>query len=183
MGGHNSKVKSIDVNDKNLIVSGSHNGMITVHNLDVSNPVQPLMKWQSTQSISKTRLSKLKSDIVCYASESGELSLLDINSANTSLNTFEGHSSMITGISFSYIHDALLVSCSLDKQINFWDINDNKVVRNMNIEDPVTAMDFLHNGYYLAYATMYGKICLLDLRSSNKPIVEYWNDSKGKSVN
>jgi len=87
----------------------------------------------------------LRKNLVCCGSESGELRLFDFESKKLN-RMFLEHTDKITGIKFSQINDALMISSGMDKRLNFYDTKQLKVVKSWNLSEPINCLDFYHNG-------------------------------------
>jgi len=48
--------------------------------------------------------------------------------------------------------------------LNFYDIHEKKIVKTMNIDAPLTALDFYSDGHTIAVGNLYGNINIYDLR-------------------
>jgi len=95
---------------------------------------------------------------------------------------FLEHTDKITGIKFSHINDALMISAGLDKRLNFYDTKQLKVVKNWTQAEPISSLDFFHDGLHILYSTIYGTVHLMDLRQSDTPLLAF-KGQKDKQVN
>lgn len=77
-----------------------------------------IFKYSSSDKLSHAAFSYLKPNIVSCGSDSGELRLFDFETKSLS-RMFLEHTDKITGIKFSQINDALMISSGLDKRLNF----------------------------------------------------------------
>lgn len=95
---------------------------------------------------------------------------------------FLEHTDKITGIKFSHINDALMISSGLDKRLNFQDTKQLKVVKNWNQSEPISSFDFFHDGLHILYSTIQGTVHLMDLRQSDTPLLVF-KGQQDKQVN
>ena len=49
--------------------------------------------------------------------------------------------------------------------MNFYDINERKVVKTINTDSPLTSLDFYNDGHTIVCGTLYGNINVYDLRA------------------
>mmetsp|Transcript_8699 Transcript_8699/g.13769 ORF Transcript_8699/g.13769 Transcript_8699/m.13769 type:complete len:421 (+) Transcript_8699:2-1264(+) len=69
------------------------------------------------------------------------------------------------GLSFSHVNEMLLCSSALDKQILFYDIQANKLVKSLTCEAPLRCLDFMNDGFTVAAGCSNGKVLVYDLRA------------------
>jgi len=96
---------------------------------------------------------------------------------------FLEHTDKITGIKFSQINDALMISSGMDKRLNFYDTKQLKVVKNWNLSEPINCIDFYNNGMYIVMGSIYGTVALYDLRMNKDTPMMIFNGQRNKVVN
>lgn len=148
---------------------------------DESKKWDVAFKYSSSDKLSNCAFSQLKNNLVACGSDSGELRLFDFEAKKLS-RMFLEHTDKITGIKFSQINDALMISSGLDKRLNFQDTKQLKVVKNWNQSEPISSFDFFHDGLHIIYSTIYGTVNLMDLRYSDVPLMTLRGQSD-KQVN
>lgn len=161
-----------------FLASCCSDGKFMIH--DRQNDWENVFKYSCSDRISKTAFSYLKNNLVSCGSLSGELRLFDYEAQKLN-RMFLEHIDEITGIKFSQINDALLISCGMDKRLNFQDTKQCKVVKNWTYDDPVTSLDFQHDGLQIIYSTAKGTVNMIDLRQCNTPIMTL-KGQEGKKV-
>jgi len=79
------------------------------------------------------------------------------------------HKSPASALSFSSFNPVLLVSCSLDQNLNFYDISEKKQVKTITAEQSLNSVSFHSDGHTLIAGGMYGGLYVYDLRKPNAP--------------
>lgn len=79
------------------------------------------------------------------------------------------HKSSASALSFSSFNPVLLVSCSLDQNLNFYDISEKKQVKTITAEQSLTSVSFHSDGHTLVAGGMYGGLYVYDLRKPSAP--------------
>lgn len=79
------------------------------------------------------------------------------------------HKSPASALSFSSFNPVLLVSCSLDQTLIFYDINDKKNVKTITVDQSLNSVSFHSDGHTLVAGGMYGGLYIYDLRKPNAP--------------
>ena len=79
------------------------------------------------------------------------------------------HKSAASALSFSNYNPVRLVSCSLDQNLNFYDINEKKQVKTITAEQSLNSVSFHSDGHTLVAGGMYGGLYVYDLRKPNAP--------------
>mmetsp|Transcript_63682 Transcript_63682/g.54005 ORF Transcript_63682/g.54005 Transcript_63682/m.54005 type:complete len:217 (+) Transcript_63682:348-998(+) len=153
-------------------------GKFMIH--DRQKEWENVFKYSCSDRISKTAFSYLKNNLVSCGSLSGELRLFDFEAQKLN-RMFLEHIDEITGIKFSQINDSLLISAGMDKRLNFYDTKQCKVIKNWTYDEPITSLDFYHDGLQIIYSTIKGTINMIDLRKCNTPIMTL-KGQEGKRV-
>jgi WD40 repeat protein len=79
------------------------------------------------------------------------------------------HKSPANALSFSSFNPVLMVSCSLDQNMNFYDISEKKHVKTITAEQSLISVSFHSDGHTLVAGGMYGGLYVYDLRKPNAP--------------
>lgn len=79
------------------------------------------------------------------------------------------HRSSASALSFSSFNPVLLVSASLDQNLNFYDISDKKQVKTITAEQSLNSVSFHSDGHTLIAGGMYGGLYVYDLRKPSTP--------------
>ena len=88
---------------------------------------------------------------------------------NTPTATFTNHKAGVRGIGFSPLNKLLLCSVSLDKSINFYDINKYKKVSGLIAPEPLQSISFNCDGHTVAVgASNSGTVFVYDLRNQSQ---------------
>mmetsp|Transcript_36848 Transcript_36848/g.115372 ORF Transcript_36848/g.115372 Transcript_36848/m.115372 type:complete len:231 (+) Transcript_36848:175-867(+) len=64
----------------------------------------------------------------------------------------------VTGLVFSPVNELLLCSAGLDRHLYFYDVQANKLVKSIVCDAPVTALDFMNDGFTVSAGTETGKV-------------------------
>ncbi|XP_015271763.1 PREDICTED: protein NEDD1 [Gekko japonicus] len=151
------------------IASGSMSGEIILHSLTTNLSSTPFGHG-STQPIRNLKYSPFKKALLGSVSDSGTVTLWDVNSQSP-YHIFENaHKAPAYEICFSPISELLLVTVGLDKRIILYDTASKKQLRTLVAESPLTAVDFMPEGTTLAIGSSRGKIYHYDLRKLTAPV-------------
>uniref|UniRef100_A0ACB8FP53 Uncharacterized protein n=1 Tax=Sphaerodactylus townsendi TaxID=933632 RepID=A0ACB8FP53_9SAUR len=116
------------------------------------------------------RYSPFKKALLGSVSDSGTVTLWDVNSQSLYHNFENAHKAPTYEICFSPISELLLVTVGLDKRIILYDTASKKQLRTLVAESPLTAVEFMPEGTTLAVGSSRGKIYHYDLRKLTAPV-------------
>ncbi|XP_065274161.1 protein NEDD1 [Emys orbicularis] len=151
------------------IASGSMSGEIILHNVTTNLSSTPFGHG-SSQPIRHLKYSSFKKSLLGSVSDSGTVTLWDVNSQNPYHNFENAHKAPASEICFSPVNELLLVTIGLDKRIILYDTSSKKLLRTLVAESPLTAVDFMPDGTTLAIGSSRGKIYHYDLRKLTSPV-------------
>nr|XP_056702147.1 protein NEDD1 [Euleptes europaea] len=151
------------------IASGSMSGEIILHSLTTNLSSTPFGHG-STQPIRHLKYSPFKKAVLGSVSDSGTVTLWDVNSQSPYHNFENAHKAPAYEICFSPVSELLLVTVGLDKRIILYDSASKKQLRTLVAESPLTAVDFMPEGTTLAIGSSRGKIYHYDLRKLTAPV-------------
>ena len=57
-----------------------------------------------------------------------------------------------------------MCTCGLDQRIQFYDTQEKKLVKTIDVDSPLTCLSFCSDGHTLAGGTLFGTVLLYDLR-------------------
>ncbi|XP_054845285.1 protein NEDD1 isoform X2 [Eublepharis macularius] len=151
------------------IASGSMSGEIILHSLTTNLSSTPFGHG-GTQPIRHLKYSPFKKALLGSVSDSGTVTLWDVNSQSPYHNFENAHKAPAYEICFSPVSELLLVTVGLDKRIILYDTASKKQLRTLVAESPLTAVDFMPEGTTLAIGSSRGKIYHYDLRKLTAPV-------------
>ncbi|KRX01798.1 WD40-repeat-containing domain [Pseudocohnilembus persalinus] len=147
---HFGAVTSLDWNyNDNFIASSSSTGDIIVHNFNNKIPISSFSSQNST-GVKMVKFQPQSSNIIASASNDGSVGIWDILRKQQQFNFEEIHNSRVTSVCFSPQNPILVCSGSLDKTIIFYDVQNNKKLKTLNCDTPITSIAFHSNGHNLA---------------------------------
>lgn len=106
------------------------------------------------------KISPFFNNLLACGLETGGLKLFDIDSFEEKFDFKEVHDDSITGVAFSPINKMLLVSVSIDKRINFYDIILNKLIKTFDCSFPILSLSFYLDGKTIACGGVGGKLVI-----------------------
>ncbi|XP_069346474.1 protein NEDD1 [Eulemur rufifrons] len=151
------------------IASGSLSGEIILHSITTNLSSTPF-GYGSNESVRQLKYSLFKKSLLGSVSDSGLVTLWDVNSQSPYHNFDSTHKAPASGICFSPVNELLFVTIGLDKRIILYDTSSKKVVKTLVADTPLTAVDFMPDGATLAIGTSRGKIYQYDLRMLKSPV-------------
>ncbi|NXI49235.1 NEDD1 protein, partial [Chloroceryle aenea] len=151
------------------IASGSLSGEIILHSVTTNLSSTPF-GYGSCQPIRHLKYSSFKKSLLGSVSDSGNVTLWDVNSQNPYHNFENTHKAPASEICFSPVNKLLLVTVGLDKRIILYDISSKKLLTTIVADFPLTTVDFMPDGTTLAIGCSRGKICQYDLRQLTSPV-------------
>ncbi|KAG1651879.1 Protein NEDD1 [Nymphon striatum] len=150
-----------------FFAAGYGNGDIILYN-SIMGQSLPALKTNDKQAIRSICFNTVKRSMLGSSCDSGTVALWDSNTKQL-VHQFSSHFAPSTGLAFSPVNDLLLASVGLDKKIVCYDIQRKLPIQTLDVESPLTCIDFLNNGSMLAVGTSRGKVLLYDLRYPSKP--------------
>ncbi|KFO87417.1 Protein NEDD1 [Buceros rhinoceros silvestris] len=151
------------------IASGSFSGEIILHSVTTNLSSTPF-GYGSRQPIRHLKYSSFKKSLLGSVSDSGNVTLWDVNSQNPYHNFENTHKAPASEICFSPVNKLLLVTVGLDKRIILYDTSSKKLLTTIVADFPLTTVDFMPDGTTLAIGCSRGKICQYDLRQLTSPV-------------
>ena len=162
---------SMSPNDK-YIAAGNENGSLFILNTMMAKPAfqHPLriMSEDSESALTSTKFNNVKQSMVGACADNGLLAFWDINTAKE-LQKFSEHKAPATGMAFSPVNEALVLTAGLDKRCVCYDTGTRKPISTIWTDIPLTSVEFAPDGTNLALGTSQGLVYLYDLRSFNSP--------------
>uniref|UniRef100_A0A8C5U9M5 NEDD1 protein n=1 Tax=Malurus cyaneus samueli TaxID=2593467 RepID=A0A8C5U9M5_9PASS len=167
---HKDEVTCVAYNwNDGYIVSGSLSGEIILHSV-TTNLSSTAFGYGSRQPIRHLKYSSFKKSLLGTVSDSGHVTLWDVNSQNPFHNFENTHKAPASEICFSPVNKLLLVTVGLDKRIILYDTLSKKLLTTIVADFPLTTIDFMPDGTTLAIGCSRGKICQYDLRQLTSPV-------------
>ncbi|KAF1398274.1 Protein NEDD1, partial [Spheniscus magellanicus] len=167
---HKDEVTCITYNWNDCyIASGSLSGEIILHSVTTNLSSTPF-GYGSRQPIRHLKYSSFKKSLLGSVSDSGNVTLWDVNSQNPYHNFENTHKAPASEICFSPVNKLLLVTVGLDKRIILYDTSSKKLLTTIVADFPLTTVDFMPDGTTLAIGCSRGKICQYDLRQLTSPV-------------
>ncbi|NXJ81526.1 NEDD1 protein, partial [Trogon melanurus] len=167
---HKDEVTCVTYNWNDCYVaSGSFSGEIILHSVTTNLSSTPF-GYGSRQPIRHLKYSSFKKSLLGSVSDSGNVTLWDVNSQNPYHNFENTHKAPASEICFSPVNKLLLVTVGLDKRIILYDTSSKKLLTTIVAESPLTTVDFMPDGTTLAIGCSRGKIYQYDLRQLTSPV-------------
>ncbi|XP_056196694.1 protein NEDD1 isoform X2 [Falco biarmicus] len=151
------------------IASGSLSGEIILHSITTNLSSTPF-GYGSRQPIRHLKYSAFKKSLLGSVSDSGNVTLWDVNSQNPYHNFENPHKAPASEICFSPVNKLLVATVGLDKRIILYDTSSKKLLTTIVADFPLTTMDFMPDGTTLAIGCSRGKIYQYDLRLLTSPM-------------
>ncbi|XP_064307409.1 protein NEDD1 isoform X1 [Phalacrocorax carbo] len=151
------------------IASGSLSGEIILHSVATNLSSSPF-GYGSHQPVRHLKYSSFKKSLLGSVSDSGNVTLWDVNNQNPYHNFENTHKAPASEICFSPVNKLLLVTVGLDKRIVLYDTSSKKLLTTIVADSPLTTVDFMPDGTTLAIGCSRGKICQYDLRQLTSPV-------------
>ncbi|OXB59837.1 hypothetical protein ASZ78_012391 [Callipepla squamata] len=151
------------------IASGSLSGEIILHSVTTNLSSTPF-GYSSSQPIRHLKYSSFKKSLLGSVSDSGNVTLWDVNTQNPYRNFENTHKAPASEICFSPVNELLLVTVGLDKRINLYDTSSKKLLTTIVAEYPLTTVNFMPDGTTLTVGSSRGRICQYDLRKLTSPV-------------
>ncbi|XP_069485524.1 protein NEDD1 [Ambystoma mexicanum] len=167
---HKDEVTCVRFNGNDCyIASGSTSGEIILHNVTTNLSSAPFGHG-STQPVRHLKYSFMKKSLLGSVSDSGSVTLWDVNSQNSCHVFDNSHKAPATEICFSPVNDLLFITVGLDKRIIFYDTGSKKMIKAAVTESPLTAAEMMPDGLSLIVGSSRGKIYQYDLRMLTSPV-------------
>ncbi|NXP73455.1 NEDD1 protein, partial [Ramphastos sulfuratus] len=167
---HKDEVTCVTYNgNDSYIASGSLSGEIILHSVTTNLSSTPF-GYGSSQPIRHLKYSSFKKSLLGSVSDSGSVTLWDVNSQNPYHNFENTHKAPASEICFSPVNKLLLVTVGLDKRIILYDTSSKKLLTTIVADFPLTTVDFMPDGTTLTIGCSRGKICQYDLRQLTSPV-------------
>lgn len=163
------------------LASGSSSGEIVLHSLVTGVSIANFKQKNST-GIKLLAFSPFKKQMLASCTENGSVYVWDCNTRNVCTSFQYCHHSPVTGLAFGPGNPALMCTTGLDQRVQFYDINEKRVIKTLETEAPLTCLDFASDGYTIAAGTLYGTVLVYDLRNS-KTVLATLRGHEGTSVN
>ncbi|NXU84105.1 NEDD1 protein, partial [Xiphorhynchus elegans] len=167
---HKDEVTCVAYNwNDGYIASGSLSGEIFLHSVTTNLSSTPF-GYGSRQPVRHLKYSSFKKSLLGSVSDSGNVTLWDVNSQNPYHNFENTHKAPASEICFSPVNKLLLVTVGLDKRVILYDTLSKKLLTTIVADFPLTTVDFMPDGTTLAIGCSRGKICQYDLRQLTSPV-------------
>ncbi|KAH0616768.1 hypothetical protein JD844_028143 [Phrynosoma platyrhinos] len=167
---HKDEITCVSFNWNDCYVaSGSLSGEIILHSLGTNLSSTPFGHG-STQPVRHLKYSPFKKALLGSVSDSGTVTLWDVNSQTPYHNFENAHKAPAYEICFSPVSELLFVTVGLDKRIILYDTSSKRQLRTLVAESPLTAVEFMPEGTSLAIGSSRGKIYHYDLRKLTAPV-------------
>ncbi|NXX43475.1 NEDD1 protein, partial [Tricholaema leucomelas] len=167
---HKDEVTCVTYNgNDSYIASGSLSGEIILHSVTTNLSSSPF-GYGSSQPIRHLKYSSFKKSLLGSVSDSGSVTLWDVNSQSPYHNFENTHKAPASEICFSPVNKLLLVTVGLDKRIILYDTSSKKLLTTIVADFPLTTVDFLPDGTALTIGCSRGIIYQYDLRQLTSPV-------------
>ncbi|XP_030324866.1 protein NEDD1 [Calypte anna] len=167
---HKDEVTCVTYNwNDSYVASGSLSGEIILHSVTTNLSSTPF-GYGSRQPIRYLKYSSFKKSLLGSVSDSGNVTLWDVNSQIPYHNFENAHKAPASEICFSPVNNLLLVTVGFDKRIILYDTSSKKLLTTIVADFPLTSVDFMPDGTTLAVGCSRGKIYQYDLRQLTTPV-------------
>ncbi|XP_057878406.1 protein NEDD1 isoform X2 [Melospiza georgiana] len=167
---HKDEITCVAYNwNDGYIASGSLSGEIILHSVTTNFSSSPF-GYGNRQPIRHLKYSSFKKSLLGTVSDSGNVTLWDVNSQIPYHNFENPHKAPASEICFSPVNELLFVTVGLDKRIIFYDTLGKKLLKTIVADFPLTTVDFMPDGTTLAIGCSRGMICQYDLRQLTSPV-------------
>ncbi|XP_071620537.1 protein NEDD1 [Heliangelus exortis] len=167
---HKDEVTCVTYNwNDSYVASGSLSGEIILHSVTTNLSSTPF-GYGSRQPIRYLKYSSFKKSLLGSVSDSGNVTLWDVNGQIPYHNFENTHKAPASEICFSPVNKLLLVTVGFDKRIILYDTSSKKLLTTIVADFPLTSVDFMPDGTTLAVGCSRGKIYQYDLRQLTSPV-------------
>lgn len=156
-------------------------GEIALHSMLTGVAVATL-KQKGSGGIKLLQFSPFKKQVLGSATENGSIYIWDCNTRAVTASFQSYHNSPVTGLAFSAVNHMLMCTAGLDQKVHFYDIQEKRVVKTMELDAPITSLAFYGEGHTIAIGTLYGNIQIYDLRATTTAKANL-RGHEGSSVN
>eukprot|EP00038_Savillea_parva_P026149 m.51789 g.51789 ORF g.51789 m.51789 type:complete len:526 (-) comp7333_c0_seq2:70-1647(-) len=171
--GHDGTVRCATFNaDSTMIVSGAASGEVMLFGVQGASPPGRLGVTERPQPVNALELSPFEDNLLATVYDHGALRLWDTEAMALRTQFESAHQAAATAVGFSPFNHLLLCTAGLDGFLVFYDIEANRIVKEIECPEPLTSMAFMHDGATVAAGTSSGKILVYDLRGSPTPTAE-----------
>ncbi|CAH0551633.1 unnamed protein product [Brassicogethes aeneus] len=149
------------------VVASCINGEVLLYS-NTSNNLSGTFRVPRSTTVSTIRTSAQKRHLVLGGSSEGVVVCWDINASKTKF-TIDAHKAPVTSLAFSPVNSDLIISTGLDRQFNLYDIDSNKRIARIPVDNNITAVDFSADGLHFVVGSQNGKILVYDTRNIQQP--------------
>ena len=149
------------------VAVGGKNGHLRIISLNAEVSGPPAID-SKLQDITSLKFSRFKQSLLAGSSNSGTVALWDANAVKRT-SSFSEHRAPASDLAFSPMNEMLLSSSGLDKRCFCYDVLSGKTAATIKTNEPLTCVDFHHDGTTIALGTSKGNIFVYDLRSTKDP--------------
>jgi hypothetical protein len=149
------------------VASASRSGDILVHSVVTGTTVCKV--GSGSDPVRHLEYSQHRSHLLASGGDAASLDLWDTNTSALVKSFANAHTAPINQVGFSPVASSLLSSVSFDKRMLFYDLNTQRVVKQMQTDYPLTSFNFHSNGTTVVVGTMNGHLLSYDLRKSDQP--------------
>eukprot|EP00667_Euglena_gracilis_P004011 EG_transcript_4029 len=163
---HTDAITALAFNmDESHLLSGSANGELLLHNTQHGVMVASLASG-SHGGICAIQYSIWKRDHAGTVYQDGTFICWDIVGRRPVVS-FQQHTGPATGVAFSTVHGALVVTVGVDRRVAFYDVNTKSALKVVMLDQPLAAVSFMEDGSTIAVGSATGAILFLDLKKSD----------------
>ncbi|KZS17271.1 Grip71 [Daphnia magna] len=159
--------------NNSVIACGHHGGVIQVYGIKTGQAMGQY-SIKNSAGLRDLKISSVKNSLMAAAFNSGTVAAWNTVSSkgnNSLVVEFTGaHQSPASAVALSPVTDILMVSGGLDKNVILYDWPKKKILKKIEIDSPVTAIEFFPDGTSLVVGTNRGKVLVYDLRSISTPV-------------
>ncbi|KAK2705904.1 protein NEDD1-like [Artemia franciscana] len=166
------------------VIAGHQDGSVVLTSLMTQQTFAPLEKRTDSDLVDLQRIP-WRSGFLVGLFASGVIHQWDLFSPNrTIISEISGlHKGPPSALALSPINDRTALSVGLDKNIEFLDLKDNKLVKTIPTAHPLTSISFLNNGTSVIVGSTKGSLYTYDLRKLLVPLVEVQDAHHGPVSN
>eukprot|EP00741_Cyanophora_paradoxa_P009366 tig00000144_g9072.t1 len=171
--GHSAAVTCVSFSPEDLeVASGGKAGDVFVHQFSsqehAASSLSPLKLPSScSAAVRALQYAPLRKQTLAACREDGSLQVWDTTTGATLLSMTGKHAGAATALAFSPLNAILLATVGLDSQILFYDLDNKKLIKNVQAEEALTAVAFTNDGSGLVVGTARGRVLLYDLRQAH----------------
>ncbi|KAI9555250.1 hypothetical protein GHT06_017765 [Daphnia sinensis] len=159
--------------NNSIIACGHQGGVIQIYGIKTGQAIGQY-SIRNSAGLRDLKISSVKNSLMAAAFNSGTVAAWNTVSSkgnNSLVVEFTGaHQSPASAVALSPVTDILMVSGGLDKNVILYDWPKKKILKKIEIDSPVTAIEFLPDGTSLVVGTNRGKVLVYDLRAISTPV-------------